>query len=1156
MSGRPRKPSHQTLPLVLGVGLSAVALVFAAYLAIITPLPPVLNQVAPPSGGPETSLGPSLAPSLGPITTFAPSVNPISGAFERALGPLLLICLLLLVLIPLLLLVIGLLRRSRNRRRAWVAPPTVTAPVVPPPSAVDALLEDFRRDILERETEDRSRRKRRGGSPETIMPRASRRSFSLRPHLHPRAILGFWLRLRPSGLGRREPPTGWAQPIALTVSTPKAPPRSIPVRRLLRSLIAFILLAALGLLGLTAVRVSGASLPPLNPLETGFAVLAILLLGALVWVLLTAWRARKSGEIETAWAVPEIGLSRPKRPRWPTLSPSGLREWARERRWNRRLSPSELDQALNITPASLGVNDPAAVAWPDGPPPPRRAGLSPAARRRLFKRGLALAAGLAALVAAWFILPLTLAGVVAIFPKLGALNPGESGLLALGLLIFGAALALGLASPLRHRLRRVNSEEAPVSVEPELSGPVSGWAAVHTAAVPEVEAVDELVAAIAAASPARSRSPRRARRRSGPGLRVLLSTLITPWRLRRAGAVLLVLLAVLAAGQILPPLATGWGSLYPNERLFVLLGLVVVGVSGSLIGYALISRRRNRALNARLDEIARTAKAEAALRDWAAPGSAADLVAPVVPLVLDWHDPDLEPPAEEAPLLPERLGWRARLTIVLAAWRVALTTRFARLTAMAPRRSVEPTAAETTADGWGAIHTATVAESEAASELVAAIAAASPAHSRSPRLRHRQPSRLIQFLWPTVGRARRLFGVGSLALVVLIWVSLVLQVLAGTLPQLAFLDPNALIPGLVNLLLIILFLALSGYTFLTFRLRFAQRAAAAPLLSPEDSFELEPPIPEAIGGFDLSPTPALTAAEPAPEVRLEPILEPIPLPAPAPERPPVWVPRLAAARLALRTGLARFRSRLAVPLGHGVAALRAVLLRARRSFAAGVQHVRTFLGLLLTRLRAGATALATSLRAGLLALRQRLSLVWARLVAALQAAWGRFGSRATRTVGVVGLVVVLLFLAVLVLPRLAPVNSILTASPSPLASLAPSPSPALSPSPSPSPSLVPSPSPSLAPSPSPSPSLIPSPRPSLRPSPSPTPADSFAARRAALPACPGQAQCRIYHTQPGDSLSQIGAQFGVTLGDLLALNPEINNPNLIFVAQPIRIPDR
>ena len=45
-----------------------------------------------------------------------------------------------------------------------------------------------------------------------------------------------------------------------------------------------------------------------------------------------------------------------------------------------------------------------------------------------------------------------------------------------------------------------------------------------------------------------------------------------------------------------------------------------------------------------------------------------------------------------------------------------------------------------------------------------------------------------------------------------------------------------------------------------------------------------------------------------------------------------------------------------------------------------------------------------------------------------------------------------------------------------------------------------------------------------------------------------------YVVQPGDTLSLIAQQFGVNLNDLIDANPEIEDPNLIFPGQVILIP--
>ena len=52
------------------------------------------------------------------------------------------------------------------------------------------------------------------------------------------------------------------------------------------------------------------------------------------------------------------------------------------------------------------------------------------------------------------------------------------------------------------------------------------------------------------------------------------------------------------------------------------------------------------------------------------------------------------------------------------------------------------------------------------------------------------------------------------------------------------------------------------------------------------------------------------------------------------------------------------------------------------------------------------------------------------------------------------------------------------------------------------------------------------------------------------PGCPGQ----IYMVRPGDTLGAIAQRFEVTVQQLLTVNPQITNPNVIFVGQQICIP--
>ena len=52
----------------------------------------------------------------------------------------------------------------------------------------------------------------------------------------------------------------------------------------------------------------------------------------------------------------------------------------------------------------------------------------------------------------------------------------------------------------------------------------------------------------------------------------------------------------------------------------------------------------------------------------------------------------------------------------------------------------------------------------------------------------------------------------------------------------------------------------------------------------------------------------------------------------------------------------------------------------------------------------------------------------------------------------------------------------------------------------------------------------------------------------------GAAYYNDYYTiQSGDTLSGIAAKFGTTIARLMALNPQIKNPNLIYPGDAIRL---
>jgi LysM repeat protein len=56
------------------------------------------------------------------------------------------------------------------------------------------------------------------------------------------------------------------------------------------------------------------------------------------------------------------------------------------------------------------------------------------------------------------------------------------------------------------------------------------------------------------------------------------------------------------------------------------------------------------------------------------------------------------------------------------------------------------------------------------------------------------------------------------------------------------------------------------------------------------------------------------------------------------------------------------------------------------------------------------------------------------------------------------------------------------------------------------------------------------------------------------PTTPPPASGSIYYVVPGDSLRKIAAKFNTTVDALLRINPQIINPNIIYVGQAIAIP--
>ncbi|MCR3923484.1 MAG: LysM domain-containing protein [Firmicutes bacterium] len=59
---------------------------------------------------------------------------------------------------------------------------------------------------------------------------------------------------------------------------------------------------------------------------------------------------------------------------------------------------------------------------------------------------------------------------------------------------------------------------------------------------------------------------------------------------------------------------------------------------------------------------------------------------------------------------------------------------------------------------------------------------------------------------------------------------------------------------------------------------------------------------------------------------------------------------------------------------------------------------------------------------------------------------------------------------------------------------------------------------------------------------------------AQIPSPPTECDGQLYTVKAGDSLFLIGRRFGVTVAQLIAANPQIVNPNVIFVGQVICIP--
>jgi len=56
------------------------------------------------------------------------------------------------------------------------------------------------------------------------------------------------------------------------------------------------------------------------------------------------------------------------------------------------------------------------------------------------------------------------------------------------------------------------------------------------------------------------------------------------------------------------------------------------------------------------------------------------------------------------------------------------------------------------------------------------------------------------------------------------------------------------------------------------------------------------------------------------------------------------------------------------------------------------------------------------------------------------------------------------------------------------------------------------------------------------------------------PTTPPPASGQTYYAQRGDTLRKIASRFSITVNEILKVNPQITNPNLIYVGQAITIP--
>ena len=111
-----------------------------------------------------------------------------------------------------------------------------------------------------------------------------------------------------------------------------------------------------------------------------------------------------------------------------------------------------------------------------------------------------------------------------------------------------------------------------------------------------------------------------------------------------------------------------------------------------------------------------------------------------------------------------------------------------------------------------------------------------------------------------------------------------------------------------------------------------------------------------------------------------------------------------------------------------------------------------------------------------------------------------------------------------------------------------SPTVSQSPGPASSPTASPTSTPELTASPSPEPTASPLPTEPLLPTPPP------GSPYAALEPCPNGQLCYLYKVKSGDTLSGIAGRFGTTVSAIRALNPSVQNTNIIHTGTTLKLP--